>query len=165
MYHKQNYQGIFLLLLILSCFLCIYYDFYRIFAVMILINVCLIKAIITIKNHLNKFKDRTIMPITINGTLQEYHEEIKIKYTDIVKGASYDFYHKDGLTFVLSSTNGKNYVRLDDYAIDGVKLSPIYDYGIIFMQKLMDNNQDTFCIQVKFQGFFIPSLTLKIQRC
>lgn len=167
MYHKQNYHGIFLLLLVLSCFLCVYYDFYRIYAIVVLIALCCVKCVIKIKNHLAHFKQRETTPTRLNFTLQDYNKEIDIKYTDIIKGASYGFLtDKDRIKFFLSSPkDNKNYILFNNFVINSVELSPICDYGIIFMQKLLDSNHDIFCIKVRLRGFFVPRLVLEIKQC
>lgn len=167
LYYKKKYRTILLVfLLFLSC-LCIYYDFYRIYAIISLIVLCCIKCTIKIKSHLAHFKQREIIPTTLNFIIQDYHKEIDIRYIDIIRGASYSFLTDKGHInlFLSSSKDNQNYIYLNGLRINSIELSPIYDYSIIFMQKLLDSNHDIFCVKVRFRGFFSPSLILEIKRC
>lgn len=50
---------------------------------------------------------------------------------------------------------------LNGLCINSIELSPIYNYGIIFMQKLLDSNHNIFCVRVRFRVFFLQVLSLK----
>lgn len=167
LYCKKKYYTILLVFLCFLCFLCIYYDFYGIYSTVALIAFCCAKCVIKIKNDLVYFGQKEIVPITLNCVLQGYNKEIDIKYTDIVKGSSYEFWvGEDCINFFLASPkDNRNYMCLNGLCINSIELSPIYNYGIIFMQKLLDSNHNIFCVRVRFRGFFSPSLVLEIRRC
>ncbi|MDO4896034.1 MAG: hypothetical protein Q3971_01620 [Moraxella sp.] len=163
MYYKKNYYGIFLLLILFLCFWCIYYDFYRNYIISILILFFCIEIIIRVKECL---KETVMDDISVQSEvcLQECSKTVTIGYAHLTKDGYHHFVIDDyDIAFFLPVQNNKSHIIINKSTIYSVKLSPIRNFGTMFMQKIIDKHHRTFLVKIRLKGVFKPYFQLDVK--
>lgn len=162
---KKQYNILFFIVLTLALFFCVYYNFY---ANVSIILVVLILGFLFFKWAVYGFKNYRITlkhyaPIKSICLLREYNERIIIKYKDIVQSRQIFLVEENKFVLNIFPARGGSYITLNGARIDTLELSPVFNYGTIFLQKILDGNGKLFFLKVRMGGFFKPYIIFSIQ--
>lgn len=160
---KQGKKHTILILIsILALFVVIYHDIYlylSIPSILIFSIIVIIHCLSTRKNS-----DKSFVCIQLNQEIPCINKKIPITYKQIFD-SKHEFIVQDKIVnFILLAKYGGNYLTINQQRIDSLPLSPIFHYGIIFYQKVIDIHGDIFDIKVMLSGFFSPALTISIEK-
>lgn len=152
---------IFVFLFILLC-ITIYHDIYLEICIPIIISL----FIFTFLNYFFKYKEKYVKNdyIKIHQELTSINKKIPIKYQQIL-GSSHNFVFqgKEFEFLLLGKDGGNNYMKINGEEIYSLSLSPIFHYGVIFYQKVIDVRGNRFNVKVTLSGYLSPYLMINIK--
>lgn len=161
--NKGKKHAIIMLSLFMSLCVVIYYDIYLSISISIIIILTIFSSIHYLHTTKNKYIQNNC--VNINQNLMFINKKIPITYQQIL-GSNHKFIaqNKEIEFLFMTKHNGHNYIIINHEKIHSLPLSPIFHYGMIFYQKVIDIHGDIFDIKVMLSGFFSPALTISIEK-
>lgn len=159
---RKNYLAISMIVILFLVCVVLYHNIYLPYSLFIiagLFTFCLIYNF-----TLNAKRIDNIGFIPTKNNFSEFRKKIPITYNQIKESSHKIIVQDNEFNFLLSAKSGCNYLMINDERFNSIKLSPIFNFGTIFLQRMIDDNGNKFCISFKLKGFLSYYIVIDIKK-
>ncbi|MDO4699463.1 MAG: hypothetical protein Q4A69_02095 [Moraxella sp.] len=159
---RKNYLAISVIVMLFFVCIVLYHNIYLPYSLFIIMGLFVCYSICHFILNTEKIDNIGFIPIKNN--LSAFSKKIPITY-DKIMGSIHKIIVKDNeFTFVLSAKSGCNYLMINDEKFNSIKISPIFNFGTIFLQRVIDDNGNKFFISVKLKGFLSCYISIDVKK-